>query len=92
MWRHVHARFDAAGATRVAWVWTMSGAAAMSATWNDLYPGDDCVDWLACAAYNNAHPPAQAGPAPLPWRSFSELVAPFVGWARGPSAATTPSR
>lgn len=79
MWRHIHQRFAAAGAGAVAWVWTMSGAPASSAQWNDLYPGDDCVDWLSCSAYNNAHTEQRSGS----WRGFTELVTPFVSWARG---------
>lgn len=78
MWRHVHARFTAAGAGQVVWVWSMSGATAAAPLWNACYPGDDCVDWLACAAYNNLRGADGQGP----WLSLRELVTPFITWMR----------
>lgn len=78
MWHHVHARFVAAGAQQVVWVWTMSSWPDPAASWSACYPGDDCVDWLACTAYNNLKPGEQR----MHWRSLSDLVTPFVGWAR----------
>ena len=51
--RHVQARFAAAGATNVAFVWCESRGADQSsvASW---YPGDAAVAWLAFDAYNRS--------------------------------------
>ncbi len=75
-WRHVHAVFDAAGATNVEWVWCTTawswGTAADPAAW---YPGDDVVDWVAADGYNWY--PVKGG-----WRSFASIFSPFYAWAR----------
>jgi ferric-dicitrate binding protein FerR (iron transport regulator) len=84
MWRHIHDRFALAGADQVAWTWTMSGAPTGVALWNACYPGDAYVDWLACTAYNNSHSGALTDRTLGTWRSFGELITPFVTWVRGP--------
>jgi hypothetical protein len=48
-WRHVHARFQAAGAHNVVWVWAPH-VAYEGYEW--FYPGDDVVDWAATGVLN----------------------------------------
>ncbi len=48
-WRHVVARFRAAGAQNVLWVWSPHVAYAY---WETYYPGNDYVDWVATGALN----------------------------------------
>lgn len=48
-WRHVHARFDAAGARNVIWVWSPHVAYQY---WDLYYPGDEYVDWVATGVLN----------------------------------------
>ena len=53
-WRHVHALFDAVGATNVHWVWSPNHrsipAGANGA--ERYYPGDDVVDWVGIDGYD----------------------------------------
>ena len=49
MWRHVVARFRAAGATNVLWVWSPHVAYEY---WELYYPGDEWVDWTATGVLN----------------------------------------
>ncbi|HUF51562.1 MAG TPA: glycosyl hydrolase [Longimicrobiales bacterium] len=48
-WRHVVARFRAAGAHNVLWVWSPHVAYA---GYEVYYPGNDVVDWIATGALN----------------------------------------
>lgn len=48
-WRHVVARFRAAGATNVLWVWSPHLAYQY---WETYYPGAESVDWVATGALN----------------------------------------
>ena len=49
-WRYVHDRFAAAGATNVRWVWSPNAGAPTPM--EDLFPGDDYVDWVALDGLN----------------------------------------
>jgi hypothetical protein len=71
MWRHVRARFDAAGATNVVWVWTVLNEADDASRWEALYPGDAQVDWLACQAFNTPS---------VHWRSLTGRSRGFLDW------------
>jgi hypothetical protein len=53
MWRHVVTRMKADGVTQVVWTIIFMGFANFSdAPWfDDLYPGDDIVDWIAYDPY-----------------------------------------
>lgn len=54
-WRHVHDIFTAAGATNVAWVWSVNNEDWPIEDWNrfeNYYPGDNYVDWLGIDGYN----------------------------------------
>lgn len=72
MWRHVHQRFEVAGAKNVVWVWTVIAGTTQPDRWNNLYPGDAYVDWVSCGAYN-------AGGAN--WRSLTQATKNFYNWA-----------
>jgi hypothetical protein len=85
-WRHLVARFRSDGATNVGWVWTLtsfsfrrsqSGAPAGAATADQLYPGDDVIDWIAADGYNYSGCPGKRGP----WRSFAQVFGPWYQWA-----------
>lgn len=64
-WRHVVARFRAAGATNVIWVWSPHVAYEQ---WERYYPGDEHVDWVATGVLNFG-PIAQWSR----WWSFDEI-------------------
>lgn len=52
--RHIHDRFDAAGADNVIFVWDVTGFLP-NFQWmyeSGLYPGDDVIDWVAWNPYN----------------------------------------
>ena len=66
-WRHVHARFQAAGATNVQWVWNPNVETPWSIPMAELWPGDDVVDLAAIDGYN-------AGTA-LPWGGWRSAEA-----------------
>jgi hypothetical protein len=51
-YRRVHDRTVAAGATNVVWVWNMMGYSGHYSRYDDLYPGDAYVDWVAYDPYN----------------------------------------
>jgi len=58
VWRYVHDKFVAAGATNVQWVWAPnwgSNPDPSAAPWNNIhnyYPGDAYVDWIGLSGYN----------------------------------------
>lgn len=71
-WKHVRAIFAQEKVDNVAWVWCPTakgfepgGNAAA------YYPGDSQVNWICADAY----------PGAGPYRSFSEVVQPFLSWA-----------
>lgn len=64
-WRHVVARFRAAGATNVLWVWSPHVAYEY---WDLYYPGDEYVDWVATGVLNFG-PIAQWSQ----WWTFAEI-------------------
>jgi hypothetical protein len=66
MWRHVVARFRAAGATNVLWVWSPHVAYQY---WDLYYPGDEWVDWTATGVLNYG-PIAQWSE----WWTFDEIL------------------
>jgi hypothetical protein len=56
MWQRIHTRAAAAGATNIVWVINYMGFAnwavdADGVGFEDLYPGDDYVDWIAWDPY-----------------------------------------
>ncbi|MHC4440954.1 MAG: glycoside hydrolase family 26 protein [Planctomycetota bacterium] len=75
MWQHVRARFDAAGADKIVWVWNMTAWIGNRDNWNPMYPGDYYVDWIAFDPYNWVCPED-----PGNWRSFTTTCQTFLDW------------
>ncbi|MCP3934113.1 MAG: beta-mannanase [Actinomycetia bacterium] len=50
-WRHVHDRFDAAGASNVIWIWSPNPIDPNLTPIDRLYPGDAYVDWIGVVGY-----------------------------------------
>ncbi len=75
-WRHIHDRFDAAGATNAVWTVVFMGVTSSNklAQVKALYPGDAYVDWIAWDPYNWGACRNQA------WQSFADTVKPFYSW------------
>ncbi|MCP5025848.1 MAG: hypothetical protein GY929_06145 [Actinomycetia bacterium] len=70
--RHVHDIFEQEGAGAVVFVWALIGYRNWFSLYDELYPGDDVVDWIAWDPYN------WAICRPLsPWESLEEASAPF---------------
>lgn len=73
MWRRVVRIFRVEGATNASWVWApnivyqnqVNSIERQRADLEDLYPGDDWVDWIGLSVYNDG--------ARRPWRSFAQL-------------------
>ena len=51
-WRHTVDIFRAQGATNVTWVWCPNIVGPNSTSMNELYPGDNYVDWVSTDGYN----------------------------------------
>jgi beta-mannanase len=52
-WRHIHGRFQRAGADNVVWVWSPNKTYdSIPASLEAVYPGDAYVDWLGMNGYN----------------------------------------
>lgn len=64
-WRHVVERFRRAGASNVIWVWSPHVAYEW---WEQYYPGEDVVDWVATGVLNYG-PIAQWSR----WWTFAEI-------------------
>jgi beta-mannanase len=66
MWRHVHDLFNGVGAMNVTWVWCVNTVFSTSTPIEQLYPGDNYVDWISVDGYNRL---ANS------WQDFSALAA-----------------
>ena len=53
MWRYVENRFTSDGTTNVVWVMDYMNYAPWDCVVQQLYPGDDLVDWIMFNAYGN---------------------------------------
>jgi Glycosyl hydrolase family 26 len=51
-WRHIVDLFRQEGATNVQWVWSPDVSTETSPSLEEIYPGDDYVDWIALDGYN----------------------------------------
>jgi len=74
-WRHVHDVFVQQGATNATWVWCPNIAGTRTTPLEQLYPGDDYVDWTCLDGYNWGNDNAGNH-----WQSFSQV---FGGTAFG---------
>lgn len=81
MWKHVHDRFTAAGATNVQWIWSpniedpsynggSNPGSWQTATYGSLYPGDAYVDWTGVDGYN------KGGVQGNSWQTFDQVFTP----------------
>lgn len=77
-WRYVRRVFDAAGASNVAWQWSMNkvyeGGGAPLAS---VFPGDDVVDEVGFSGYNGGTIVDRGG-----WRSFGTIFEESIRQAR----------
>jgi hypothetical protein len=58
-WRHIVKLMRYAGCANITWVWHVDSSDVPDVPWNhfeNYYPGDDCVDWLAVSAYGPLTP------------------------------------
>ncbi|HSX17073.1 MAG TPA: Ig-like domain-containing protein [Patescibacteria group bacterium] len=53
MWRNVETRFANAGVTNVTWVMVYMNYSLWDCMVNDMYPGDDLVDWVMFDGYGH---------------------------------------
>ena len=73
MWQRVVRIFRVEGALNASWVWApnivyqtpVNSIERQRADLEDLYPGDEWVDWIGLSVYNDG--------ARHPWRSFGQL-------------------
>ena len=73
-WRHIHDIFVQEGAGNVRWVWSpLADTPTGREELEQMYPGDDYVDWLALDGYNWG----TEGLALAEWRTVSEIFGPF---------------
>jgi Glycosyl hydrolase family 26 len=82
-WRYIHDVFEAAGASNVAWVWSpIAGAPtpdrAVNLEIEDVYPGDEYVDWVGMSGFNfgTTQQPWGVGG----WQTFSQIF--FASYTR----------
>lgn len=66
-WRHVVQVFRDAGATNVKWVWSPNTSGYGVARFENYYPGDAWVDWVALDGYNWGSTMSSG------WRSFGQV-------------------
>jgi len=83
---HVVRRARNAGATNVRWVWTVMGLSdpVWLQRYQQMWPGDAYVDWIAWDPYNFASCGGK------PWKSFADIVHPFYAWLTANGHANKP--
>lgn len=74
-WRYIRDRFDARGATNVRWVWVPNKVYdTIPASFAEVYPGDDYVDWIGMNGYNWGTSVYWVScPCQSKWETFSEV-------------------
>jgi mannan endo-1,4-beta-mannosidase len=74
-WRHIHGRFARAGADNVRWVWVPNKVYdTIPASFHQVYPGDDYVDWIGVNGYNwGASVYWESCPCQSRWETFAEV-------------------
>lgn len=77
-YRRIHDRFAAAGVTNVVWVWNVMGYSKWYSMYEDLYPGDAYVDWIAWDPYRFGV--GTCGGNVNLNKTFAEFVDPFYDW------------
>jgi chitodextrinase len=75
--RRIVARFRAAGAHNVGFVWNVMGSSKYYELYGaGLYPGDDAVDWIAWDPYNWVDCNGRSGD----WEEFAPKLERFYSW------------
>ncbi len=70
-WDHIRSIFAQEHVTNVAWVWCPTALGFATGQAAAYYPGNNEVDWICADAY----------PGYGPYRSFADVVRPFLSWA-----------
>lgn len=70
-WDHIRAIFAQEHVTNTGWVWCPTALGFATGQAAAYYPGNNEVDWVCADAY----------PGYGPYRSFANVVAPFLSWA-----------
>ena len=84
-YRHIHDRFKELGVDNVVWVWTVSGYLESGKLFEQLYPGDDYVDWIGMDQYNYF-----ACHGTTDWKDFDHSQRPTYDWLRTHISADKP--
>ncbi len=50
-WRHLHDRFESAGASNVIWLWSVNRVDSLRTNIASFWPGDAYVDWVGTSGY-----------------------------------------
>jgi Glycosyl hydrolase family 26 len=66
-WRHVHDIFVQQGATNATWVWCPNVSGSRTTPLDQVYPGDDYVDWTCLDGYNFGNDGENV------WQSFAQV-------------------
>lgn len=72
-WKHFHDVVASQGANNVTWVWCPNTLFTGGTPLNQLYPGDNYVDWTCMDGYNKA---SVGSIEYYPWSSFSQVFNP----------------
>lgn len=75
-WKHVRARFDAAGVTNIKYVLVLTSWTYTQGTADQWYPGPNVVDFVGADGYNWY--PGKAGSK---WRDMKAIFTPFYNWS-----------
>lgn len=67
-WKHVHDIFTTQGVNNVTWVWCPNVEYAGTIPLENLYPGDNYVDWICMDGYNGGTALNWGG-----WQSFAQI-------------------
>jgi hypothetical protein len=70
-WDHIRSIFAEEHVTNVGWVWCPTADGFATGKAPAYYPGNSAVDWVCADAY----------PGYGPYRSFANIVTPFLSWA-----------
>ena len=76
-WDHIRSIFAEEHVTNVGWVWCPTADGFATGKAPAYYPGNSAVDWVCADAY----------PGYGPYRSFANIVTPFLSWASQPPQA-----
>jgi beta-mannanase len=94
-YQHIHSLFEAAGATNVAFVWSVDTSSPADSNFASYYPGGDVVDWIA--ADGGTTPGDESQPSAFtaefgPWyAAFSTAGKPMMVSSAGADAGSQPA-